>query len=107
MLPAPAEKPPSMRPRASRCWPRRRPAQLRGRRRARRDPPPSTAADQCRSEELKWLIGKAKAKIPAARDGETRRILCTTCAATMDYLPTRLNILYDKKTGIVRELKCG
>ena len=69
--------------------------------------PPSPRPDLCRADELKWLIGKPKSKIPAPRDGETRRILCTECAATMDYLPGRLNILYEKKSGIVRELKCG
>jgi hypothetical protein len=65
------------------------------------------SGDQCRSGELTWLIGKAKAKIPAPRDGETRRITCTQCTVTMDYVPARLNILYDKKTGIIRKLKCG
>ncbi|MFN5618247.1 MAG: I78 family peptidase inhibitor [Brevundimonas sp.] len=39
--------------------------------------------------------------------GATWRVTCTTCPVTMDYNPGRLNILYDRDTGVVREVKCG
>jgi len=34
-------------------------------------------------------------------------VLCTTCAATMDYRENRVNFVYDEATNIVREVKCG
>lgn len=66
-------------------------------------PPP----DSCKSGDFAYLIGKNRSEIPVPTDPSKRRVLCTTCVATMDYRPDRLNIVYDMETGIVKEVKCG
>jgi len=45
--------------------------------------------------------------LPSAPAGQTFRVLCTTCAATMDYRENRVNFVYDEATGVIREVKCG
>lgn len=68
---------------------------------------PSAEQDQCGSAALKYLIGQPKTAIPVPTDPSKRRVLCTSCPATLDYRPDRLNILFDAETGIVKEVKCG
>ena len=52
-------------------------------------------------------MGRNRSAIPTAPAGQTFRVLCTTCAATMDYRENRVNFVYDEATNIVREVKCG
>ena len=68
---------------------------------------PAPVADQCGSAALKYLIGRPKTDIPVPTDPSKRRVLCSSCPATMDYRPDRLNIVYDTQTGIIKEVKCG
>lgn len=68
---------------------------------------PTLDADICRAGELQWLVGRPRTDIPVPVDVVNRRVTCTTCPVTMDYNPGRLNILYDRDTGVVREVKCG
>jgi hypothetical protein len=63
--------------------------------------------DQCKSAELKYLIGKPRSEIPVPADPSRRRVACTTCPVTMDYNPERLNIFFDADTGIIKDVKCG
>ncbi len=68
---------------------------------------PSPDADQCGASELAYLIGKPRSEIPVPVDPSRRRVYCTTCMVTQDYDPTRLNIVIDSQTGLVKDVKCG
>lgn len=69
--------------------------------------PPSDAPDQCKAAQYQSYIGRNRVSLPARPEGETWRVTCTTCPVTMDYNPSRLNILYDQQTGLIRKLTCG
>lgn len=69
--------------------------------------PPSDAPSQCRAERYQSYVGRNRSTLPPKPAGETWRVTCTTCAVTMDYNPSRLNIRYDERTGVIREVKCG
>jgi hypothetical protein len=64
-------------------------------------------ASQCQPVRSVHLVGRPRSEIPPTPAGATWRVTCTTCPVTMDYNPGRLNILYDRDTGVVREVKCG
>lgn len=64
-------------------------------------------ADQCGARAHYDLIGKNRSEIPATPAGANWRIACTSCAVTMDYRPDRLNIFFDEKTQVIKEIKCG
>jgi hypothetical protein len=70
-------------------------------------PPPGDAPDQCKAAQYQSYIGRNRVSLPPKPDGETWRVTCTTCPVTMDYNPSRLNILYDQQTGLIRQMKCG
>lgn len=61
---------------------------------------------RCDAEASKSLIGSHQAAVSFAR-GTDVRFVCTTCSATEDYRPNRLNIRYDEATGIIRSVDCG
>lgn len=68
---------------------------------------PSDAPTQCRAERFQAYVGRNRSELPPRPAGETWRVTCTTCAVTMDYQPARLNIVYDERTGVIRQVKCG
>lgn len=70
-------------------------------------PPPGDGPDQCKAAQYQSYVGRNRSTLPPKPTGETWRVTCTTCPVTMDYNPTRLNILYDEQTGIIRQVKCG
>jgi hypothetical protein len=74
---------------------------------AKETPVIGAGGDECGAAHYQYLVGKTKSAIPAAPAGARWRVTCTTCPVTMDYAPTRLNIFFDEKTGIVREVRCG
>ncbi len=63
--------------------------------------------DQCRAGAYQRFVGQNRSALPAQPAGENWRVVCSTCAVTMDYSPSRLNIIYDTQTNIIREVKCG
>lgn len=65
------------------------------------------APDQCRAAEYRYLIGRHHSEVPAEPAGATWRVVCDTCPVTMDYNPTRLNIVYDSTTHIIEQVNCG
>ncbi|MFA4938646.1 I78 family peptidase inhibitor [Brevundimonas sp.] len=69
--------------------------------------PLETAVKPCKVEDYQSYVGRNRSTIPTAPAGQTFRVLCTTCAATMDYRENRVNFVYDEATSIVREVKCG
>lgn len=72
-------------------------------------PPPAEtpSENQCRASEYRYLIGQNRSQIPATPPGATWRVTCVGCPVTMDYSPSRLNILYDERSGVIREVSCG
>ncbi|HEY9233464.1 MULTISPECIES: peptidase inhibitor I78 [Phenylobacterium] len=70
-------------------------------------PGPAPEPDQCGAAEAQRFVGRPRSEIPAPVDPRLQRILCSTCAATMDYNPRRLNFVFDEKTGVVQQAKCG
>lgn len=69
--------------------------------------PRPVQTDQCGARQLQTLVGRPRTEIPVPVLPGTRRVACTTCPLTQDYLPGRLNILFDEQTGIIREVRCG
>lgn len=69
--------------------------------------PPPPPEDSCKAADFQYLVGRNKSEIPVPTDPSRRRVACTTCPVTMDYRPDRLNIFFDAKTGIIKEVKCG
>tara|TARA_R110002051_G_scaffold114659_3_gene187610 strand:+ start:372 stop:707 length:336 start_codon:yes stop_codon:yes gene_type:complete len=69
--------------------------------------PDDATQDLCRAGELQWLVGKSRNDIPVPVDVINRRVVCTTCPVTMDYLPYRLNIFFNADTNLVEQVRCG
>ena len=61
----------------------------------------------CKVEDYQSYVGRNRSTIPTAPSGQTFRVLCTTCAATMDYRENRVNFVFDEATNIVKQVKCG
>lgn len=72
-------------------------------------PPPAPAPppDTCGALEHQHLIGRLRTEIPVPLRPEQRRVMCTTCPATMDYQPDRLNFLFNAETGRIESISCG
>lgn len=68
---------------------------------------PVQDTDLCRAEPLQWLVGKPRSEIPVPVDVVNRRVTCTTCPVTEDYSAYRLNIFFDRETGLVEQVRCG
>ncbi|UDF02211.1 proteinase inhibitor i78 [Asticcacaulis sp. AND118] len=63
--------------------------------------------DRCGATDLQYLIGKPRTEIPVPLEPSKRRVLCSTCAATMDYRADRQTIVFDTETGIIKSVNCG
>ncbi|MFI4933704.1 MAG: hypothetical protein ACHP7N_03725 [Caulobacterales bacterium] len=75
-------------------------------------PPPAPVAqaapkDACGAVDLQYLVGRSRTEIPVPVEPSRRRVSCTTCPITQDYVPYRQTILYDAETGLVTSVKCG
>lgn len=68
---------------------------------------PPNEATPCRAERYQGYVGRNRSELPPKPLNETWRVTCTTCPVTMDYNPSRLNVFYEGRTGIIREVKCG
>lgn len=62
--------------------------------------------DTCGLDALKPYLGKQASDIPADVLPERSRIVGPDTQVTMDYVPTRVNVLTDE-AGMVIGLKCG
>ena len=69
-------------------------------------PPETTGPQRCDAEASKSLIGSHRGAVDF-QAGADVRFVCTTCSATEDYRPNRLNIRFDEATGIIRSVDCG
>lgn len=72
------------------------------------EPTPTDPATpkQCDASASRSLIGSHVGAVDFAA-GANVRIVCTTCMATDDYRPDRLNVRFDQETGIIKAVDCG
>jgi len=74
-------------------------------------PYPTTAVASdtgaCEAKNLAWLVGRPRSAIPVPVYPSLRRVYCSTCLVTQDYIPGRTDIVFDTETGIVTAVKCG
>lgn len=63
--------------------------------------------DTCGVRDLQYLVGMPRTEIPVPVDPSKRRVLCSSCAATMDYRADRQTIVFDTDTGIIKSVSCG
>jgi hypothetical protein len=62
----------------------------------------------CKASDYQEYVGRNRSTIPAdAPRGRIFRVLCSSCAATMDFRDNRVNFTYDDKTNIVTRVSCG
>lgn len=72
-----------------------------------RTPGDAAAFKACKVEDYQAYVGRNRSTVPNAPEGQTFRVLCTTCAATMDYRENRVNFVYDEASGVIQQVKCG
>jgi hypothetical protein len=68
---------------------------------------PPDAEDTCGAKSVAWLVGANRDRVPKMPTGTVVRVVCSTCPMTMDFNASRLNVIYDEKTGNVLRLTCG
>lgn len=68
---------------------------------------PPDASDTCGAKPLSWLVGQNRDRVPKPAAGRVVRVVCSTCMMTMDFNASRLNVIYEQKTGNVLRLTCG
>lgn len=62
----------------------------------------------CKAGDYQEYVGRNRSTIPAdAPRGRIFRVLCSSCAATMDYRDNRVTFTYDDKTNVVTRVSCG
>ena len=61
----------------------------------------------CKASDYQEYVGRNRSTIPTAPQGRIFRVLCSSCAATMDYRENRVTFTYDDKTDIVTRVSCG
>ena len=62
----------------------------------------------CKAGDYQEYVGRNRSTSPAdAPRGRIFRVLCSSCAATMDYRDNRVNFTYDDKTNVVTRVSCG
>ncbi|WP_292034173.1 MULTISPECIES: hemolysin [unclassified Brevundimonas] len=62
----------------------------------------------CKAGDYQEYVGRNRSTIPAdAPRGRIFRVLCSSCAATMDYRDNRVTFTYDDKTNLVTRVSCG
>ena len=70
-------------------------------------PAPPTPRDACGALPLQYLIGRPRTEIPVPVYPERRRVVCSTCQVTQEFVESRLTIVYDSETGVVKSVRCG
>ena len=68
--------------------------------------PEPSRPHRCDAAAARSLIGSHRGAVDFAAGADVR-FVCTTCSATEDYRPNRLNIRFDEATGIIRSVDCG
>jgi hypothetical protein len=69
--------------------------------------PPPAPRDSCGAVSLQYLVGKPRTDIPVPVIPARRRVICSECVISHDYIPSRQTITFDTQTGLVTAVKCG
>jgi len=69
--------------------------------------PPPAPRDSCGAAPLQYLVGKPRTEIPVPVIPARRRVVCSACVISHDYIPSRQTITFDVQTGLVTQVKCG
>jgi hypothetical protein len=69
--------------------------------------PPPKPRDSCGAVSLQYLVGKPRTDIPVPVNPAMRRVVCSTCVTTRDFVSARQTITFDSQTGLVTSVKCG
>lgn len=64
------------------------------------------APRRCDAAANRSLIGSHIGAVDFA-PGANVRLVCTTCMATQDHQPDRLNVRFDQASGIIKSVDCG
>lgn len=67
------------------------------------DPP---AEDLCQAKAFQWLVGRPRSDIPATLPTPSR-VVADNQAVTMDYNPSRFNVVWNHRTQMVEHVRCG
>jgi hypothetical protein len=70
-------------------------------------PRPEVPADACGAQPLQYLVGKSHTQIPIPVYPDRRRVVCSTCVMTQDYVTWRQTIIFDASTGRIQSVRCG
>ena len=70
------------------------------------DPTDPAAPRRCDAAASQSLVGSHIGAVDFA-PGANVRIVCTTCMATQDHQPNRLNVRFDQASGIIKSVDCG
>lgn len=62
---------------------------------------------QCKADDYAEYIGRNRSELPARPEGAAWRMICSSCAVTLDYHAGRMNIVYDDDTNTVTRIFCG
>lgn len=68
---------------------------------------PAPAKDACGAAAMQSLVGRPRTEIPVPVYPGRRRVVCSTCVMTQDYIASRLTIIYDSSSGLVKSVRCG
>lgn len=63
-------------------------------------------AEACQADAFVWLLQRPRSDIPRTLPTPTR-VVADNQPVTMDYNPSRLNIVWNHQTGVVEQVKCG
>ena len=69
--------------------------------------PPPKPRDSCGAISLQYLVGKPRTDIPVPVNPAMRRVVCSTCVTTQDFISARQTITFDSQTGLVTSVRCG
>ena len=62
----------------------------------------------CKAGDYQEYVGRNRSVIPAdAPQGRIFRVLCSSCAATMDYRDNRVTFTYDDSSNLITRVSCG
>lgn len=67
---------------------------------------PAGGAQTCDAGAYHYLVGQRESDIDRSRLPAAHRIVCSTCAVTMDFNPNRLTVTLDAQSKVA-SARCG
>lgn len=68
---------------------------------------PDESLAQCKADRYQQYIGRNRSELPAKPADANWRVVCSTCAMTMDFHEERMNVVYDQNTNVITRVFCG